>query len=174
MQFYGTGHDSTNGLGASLPSACPRCTNINISAIHYTSTVYKTPRYLLEPFLRLNSLRIDLPTTHETGEGDFDFAAPEVATIIHEGIPAKIIQHLEIRGITWLDPFVMRHIAEGVPNLRSLRLKQPLVWCGLCNTIGAPSFKIIPGRMVYDDGTGLPVRNHVLLLLLPHIPIDSC
>ncbi|KAF8586749.1 hypothetical protein K439DRAFT_916836 [Ramaria rubella] len=124
--------------------------------IHYSSIVYKTPRYLLEPFKRLNSLRMDLPTTHVTWEGDFDFAAPEIAQILHEGIPGNIIQHLVIVGITWLDPFVMRHLAEGLPNLQTLRLKQPLVWCGLCNTIGAPSFKTIPGKIVYEGGIGLP------------------
>lgn len=113
---------------------------------------------MLEPFTRLNAIRIDLPTTHVTGEGDFDFAAPEISQILHEGIPGNIIQHLEIRGVTWLDPSVMRHLAEGLPNLRTLKLKQPLVWCGLCNTIGAPAFTSIPRKIVYEDGSGLPVR----------------
>ena len=140
--------------------AASRLLRLNLfpRAIHYTSTVYKTPRCLIEPFIRLNSLRIDLPTTHETDQGDFDFASPELAQIIRESIPANAVQHLEIRGITWLDPFVMRHIADGVPNLRTLRLMQPFVWCGLCNTIGAPSFETIPARMIYADGAGLPVR----------------
>lgn len=126
-------------------------------AIHYSSTVYKTPKSLLEPFIRLNTIRIDLPTTHVTGEGDFDFGAAEISQILHEGITGNTIQHLEIHGITWLDPSIMRHLAVGLPNLRTLKLKQPLVWCGLCNTVGAPSFTTIPSRIIYDDGTGLPV-----------------
>jgi hypothetical protein len=133
------------------------CPHAYSRAIHYSSTVYKTPKYFLEPFLRLNSIRIDLPTTHVTEEGDFDFAAPEILQILYEGIPSNIIHHLEIRGVTWLDPFVMRHIAEGLPNLRTLKLMQPLVWCGLCNTLGAPAFTALPNKIVYDDGTGLPV-----------------
>jgi hypothetical protein len=106
---------------------------------------------------------------HTTPDGEYDFAEPEIALILRDSVPGGSIQHLELNGVTWLEPYVMMRMAESLPNLRTLVLKQLSVWCGLCNTVDTPCFRNNPRRIIYDGGEGLPVcfLRRVIIILFP-------
>ncbi|KIJ49150.1 hypothetical protein M422DRAFT_246956 [Sphaerobolus stellatus SS14] len=118
---------------------------------------------LFPHFTRVKTLRLSLPPTIKikscSGENEEPVGGPQVALTLDALIPpsaAGRIEHLEMHGIAWLDPYVMGNVAERMKRLRTLGFRQPLVWCGVCNTLDVPSFQDNPGKVVYEGGGGLP------------------
>lgn len=65
---------------------------------------------------------------------------------------------LEIHDHPSPSPKVMQEIARTFPALRTLKLSQNAIWCGLCNTCNVASFKEAPvSPVIYKGGMGLPV-----------------
>jgi hypothetical protein len=131
---------------------------------HKESTFLPNVRFPIASFPKVHIIRIDLPPTLITSDGDWDIAGPEFARILDvilppwdkqpspdtNCLPANAntvddvnIHHLEINGITWLDHNVMVTLSTRQPlkYMKTLTFKQPLVWCGVCNAIDAPGFK---------------------------------
>lgn len=72
------------------------------------------------------------------------------------------ITRLEIYNEMFPSPDLARLIAEAVPQLEELKLRQPSMWCNSCFTCNIPRFtqphaveRFKP--VVYPDGRGLPV-----------------
>lgn len=56
----------------------------------------------------------------------------------------------------------MQRIARAVPELRTLSLRQPMIWCGLCNTCSISELTApFPETLTYEKGIGLPVSFYV-------------
>ncbi|KAG6828634.1 hypothetical protein H0H92_007226 [Tricholoma furcatifolium] len=67
------------------------------------------------------------------------------------------VKELDIRGIPWPDPHVFVNIDFIFPQLEVLRLRQPKIWCCLCNTCSIARFRSPgPETITYSGGRGLP------------------
>lgn len=116
----------------------------------------------LNPFTKVSHIRLDM-----AGPQEPSYFSIDVDKVI-DYIPGTI-RHLEIRGLTWPEPLVMQRISCAVPDLQTLNLRQPMIWCGLCNTCSISSFKLpYPEKIIYEKGVGLPVNN-VLTIETPGI-----
>ena len=71
---------------------------------------------------------------------------------------ASRIQELEIYDASWPSPLTIHLIADAFSGLRTLRLSQDLIWCGLCNICCFSTFQDHPPKeVIYDKSVGLPV-----------------
>lgn len=67
---------------------------------------------------------------------------------------------LDIRGLTWPSPMAVSYIGKTLPYVRTLKLRQRRIWCGLCYTCNVSRFRAPgPGSIVYEGGLGLPVSR---------------
>lgn len=74
-------------------------------------------------------------------------------------IPSTI-STLEVRGLEWPEPMTLKLIVKAAPQLCVLIMRQPMIWCGLCNTCSISELKEpIPKSIMYENGVGLPVSN---------------
>jgi hypothetical protein len=106
-------------------------------------------------FERLAKIRLDwLPkamSPHYYGSADPADRLP----FTH--VPSTVTE-LDIRGLPWPSPLIFYNIGRILPSLQVIRLRQQKVWCGLCHTCSVARFHTPgPGRIVYEDGLGLPV-----------------
>lgn len=77
---------------------------------------------------------------------------------------------LEIHDHPSPSPKVMQEIARTFPALRTLKLSQNAIWCGLCNTCNVASFKEAPvSPVIYKGGMGLPKHYNIFLEPLKHL-----
>jgi len=74
------------------------------------------------------------------------------------------VEHLDLRGLSWPSPGVLKNIPHtpGLEYLKTLKMKQDTVWCGLCHTCRVVQFKDRPTGVVYEGGYGLPVNFNLL------------
>ncbi|KAJ7705500.1 hypothetical protein B0H17DRAFT_919910 [Mycena rosella] len=73
-------------------------------------------------------------------------------------IPPSVME-VDLRDLTWPSPFVFQAITATFPDLRTLRLSQRRVWCGLCHTCSTVKFvEPVPSKLVYKEGFGLPIH----------------
>jgi hypothetical protein len=74
------------------------------------------------------------------------------------------VKHLDLRGLSWPSPGVLQNIPHtpGLEHLKTLKMKQDTVWCGLCGGSSRVRFKNRPTGVVYDRGYGLPVSSNLL------------
>jgi len=84
------------------------------------------------------------------------------------------VKELELYGLPWPSPLVFRSIHITLPNLQALHLRQQRIWCGLCHTCCVSRFKSPgPDKIIYTDGSGLPMHYAHALLALQHLRIVS-
>ncbi|KAJ7489309.1 hypothetical protein FB451DRAFT_686656 [Mycena latifolia] len=83
-------------------------------------------------------------------------------------IPASVVE-LDLRDLTWPSPFVFQALAATFPELRTLRLSQRRVWCGLCHTCSSVKFAEPPSKLVYTQGLGLPIHYARALSPMQHL-----
>ncbi|KAJ7678066.1 hypothetical protein DFH06DRAFT_1422556 [Mycena polygramma] len=99
----------------------------------------------LAGFRRLQVLRLDCPSI-------------SYRKLPFSNIPASVTE-LELRGMTWPSPFVFQTVAAMFPQLRTLRVAQHRIWCGLCHTCSTIKFADpVPPKVVYKKGLGLPIH----------------
>jgi len=110
----------------------------------------------LSSFLRISSIRLDWLSPIPTPSFAFPDAPLGTLPFLHL---SSTVEHFDLRGSTWPYPGVI----EGIPNtpgfgrLKTLKMVQDAVWCGLCNAFCAVQFKDRPTGVVYEGGLGLPV-----------------
>lgn len=78
------------------------------------------------------------------------------------GILPRKLESLEVFYALYPDFRFVQAIANAFPELRTLRLAQPAIWCNGCYTcnvpvIECPAIESIPS-ITYNNGSGLPVR----------------
>jgi hypothetical protein len=109
------------------------------------TTLYHKPLRPLQdlaPFLHLPTIRFDCP------------ANIYCLAFIH----ASTVTDLELKSTIWTSPFAFQAVTDTFPQLRTLRLSHPTIWCGLCNTCCRVRFAgVVLPKLVYMDGLGLPV-----------------
>ena len=105
----------------------------------------------LSSFLRLSSIRLDWLPPSFTLPPDLD-----TLPFLHL---SSTVEHFDLRGTTRPMPRTIQCIPNtpGFGCLKTLKMVQGVVWCGLCHTCGVVRFKDRPTRLVYEGGLGLPV-----------------
>ncbi|KAJ6466795.1 hypothetical protein C8R45DRAFT_838729, partial [Mycena sanguinolenta] len=110
----------------------------------------------LASFCRLQIIRLDCPSIRYH---KFPFG----------NVPSTVTD-LELRGMNWPSPYVFHAVTEAFPQLQSLRLSQPKTWCGLCHTCSKVKFAgVVPPKLVYGGGLGLPIHYARALSPLQHL-----
>ncbi|KAJ6466791.1 hypothetical protein C8R45DRAFT_478145 [Mycena sanguinolenta] len=125
--------------------------------MHCVSTGQPLPSlWDLVNFCRLQTIRLDCPSIRYH---KFPFV----------NVPSSVTD-LELRGMNWPSPYVFHAVTETFPQLQSLRLSQPKTWCGLCHTCSKVKFAgVVPPKLVYGDGLGLPIHYARALSPLQHL-----
>ena len=120
----------------------------------------------LQSFRRLRKLRVDFDPIQSNGMLLLRFDYPRNI--------AAHIQELELFDISWPSPGTLQIMAQAFPGLRSLKLSQDLIWCGLCNICRFATFKDPPPpEIVYDKIVGLPVRRPSPPVVRPGLTVVS-
>ncbi|KAF9269840.1 hypothetical protein L218DRAFT_890746 [Marasmius fiardii PR-910] len=122
-----------------------------------TSTL---PIWKIQGFQRLKSFRFD-----------WVMPIPDDQSLLAHGFREQpMITKLDVRGMEWPSPKVMKSIASLFPALEFLHLEQDSVWCGLCHTCSVPSFKnTFLATLTYKGGMGLPSHYATMLAPLKHL-----
>ncbi|KAK7052189.1 hypothetical protein R3P38DRAFT_2859033 [Favolaschia claudopus] len=114
------------------------------------------PAWDLQNFLRLHTIRLDCPS--------FDFNK-----IPLQNVPPTVFS-LDLRGMIWPAPYAFEAIANLFPELRTMRMSQKKIWCGLCHTCSQVKFAgSVPQSLIYNDGLGLPIHYAWILSSLKHL-----
>jgi hypothetical protein len=112
----------------------------------------------LSSFLRVSSIRLDwlLPTLSPS----FTLPHADLDTLPFLHL-SSTVEHFDLCGRTWPDPGVIQGIANtpGFGHLKTLKMVQGTVWCGLCHICRVVQFKDRPTGLVYEGGLGLPVSS---------------
>ncbi|EDQ99912.1 uncharacterized protein LACBIDRAFT_334602 [Laccaria bicolor S238N-H82] len=112
----------------------------------------------LSPFLRVSSIRLDWLSQFFTIPLDWN-ALPFVHL-------SSTVERLALHGRTYSSGSgVTERIANSFWRLKTLKMAQNMVWCGLCHTWCVVRFKDRPTGVVYDGGLGLPF--HYARVLAP-------
>jgi hypothetical protein len=133
----------------------------------------------LSSFLRVSSIRLDwllfkLSPSFILPHADFD-------TLPFLHLPSTV-EHFDLRGKTWPKPGEIQCIANtpGFECLKTLKMVQDAVWCGLCHNCCVVRFEDRPTGLVYEGGFGLPVRSVLSgvekkKLMMTHVdPLRAC
>ncbi|KAJ7628563.1 hypothetical protein FB45DRAFT_40616 [Roridomyces roridus] len=119
----------------------------------------------LTGFRRLHTVRVDCKSCSLARQFPF------------RSVPLSITE-LELLDVYWPSPFVMQGVADIFPALRTLKLRLPRIWCGLCNTCSSVRFaEPVPPKLVYSEGLGLPIHyaramSHMQHLRTVHITVS--
>jgi len=112
----------------------------------------------LSSFLRVSSIRLDWYTLFPSFI--VSHAGLDTLPFLH----LSSVEHFDLRSRTWLEPGAIQCIANtpGFECLKTLKMVQDTVWCGLCHTCRVVQFKDRPTGLVYTGGYGLPVSSNLL------------
>ncbi|KAJ7878758.1 hypothetical protein B0H14DRAFT_1628726 [Mycena olivaceomarginata] len=120
----------------------------------YCTLIHPALSWDLAPFLHLHTIRFDYPGRI--------YRLPFIHT--------STVTSLELRSTIWPSPFAFQAVTDTFPQLRTLRLSQPTIWCGLCNTCCRVRFAgLVPQKLVYTGGLGLPIHYARALSPLPYL-----
>ena len=107
----------------------------------------------LSCFLRVSSVRLDWLTPSLSLSPELD-ALP----FLHL---SSTVEHFDLRRRRWPDFGAIEgiDITPGFRRLKTLKMVQDKVWCGLCHTYCEVRFEDRPTGLVYEGGFGLPVSS---------------
>ncbi|EDR06136.1 uncharacterized protein LACBIDRAFT_328912 [Laccaria bicolor S238N-H82] len=104
----------------------------------------------LSSFLRVSSIRLDWLSPA--------FSFPVDWNTLPFSHLSPTFEHFDLRGRTLPDPGAIVGIANtpGFAHLKTLKMVQSVMWCGLCRSCCKVQFKDRPTGVVYEGGSGLP------------------
>ena len=121
---------------------------------YHSGTVYV---WNLSSFLRVSSIRLDwISPAFAFPDADLD-----KLPFLHL---SSTVEHFDLRGRTWPELGTIGGIANtpSFGRLKTLKMVQKTVWCGLCHYCCRVRFKDRPTGVVYEGGLGLPVSSVLL------------
>ncbi|THV03226.1 hypothetical protein K435DRAFT_748255 [Dendrothele bispora CBS 962.96] len=108
----------------------------------------------IDDFKHLRKIRFDLRTSRALNDSEL---LTSDRRLPFSNLTSTITE-LDLRGSSWPSPFITQSISNTFPSLKTLRMRQGMIWCGLCHTCSVPQFKEPgPEFIVYSDIRGLPV-----------------
>ena len=112
----------------------------------------------LSSFLRVSSIRLDWLSP--SFSPSFNLPHANLGTLPFLQL-SSTVEHFDLRGNMWPRPGVIQGIANtpGFECLKTLKMVQDTVWCGLCHVCDQVRFKDRPTGVVYEGGLGLPVSS---------------
>jgi len=112
----------------------------------------------LSSFLRVSSIRLDWLSPSLSPSLTLPHADLDTLPFLHL---SSMVEHFDLRGRTWPDPEVIQGIvnAPGFGRLKTLKLEQRKLRCGLCHSCRVVRFEDRPTGVVYEGGLGLPVSS---------------
>ena len=122
--------------------------------IHCVYSYSKLSFWNLSSFLRVSSVRLDWLSPSYT------LLHADLATLPFLHL-SSTIEHFDLRGRMWPEPGAIQRIANtpGFGCLKTLKMAQDAMWCGLCHACRLIRFKDRPMGLVYEGGLGLPVSS---------------
>ena len=115
----------------------------------------------LSGFLHLSSIRLDWFSSTITPSF---YSSLSKSTNLPFLNFSSSVEHLDLRGLSWPTPQMLQNIPHtpGLEHLKTLKMKQDAVWCGLCGRTYMVPFKDTSSGVVYGGGYGLPVSSNLL------------
>ena len=114
----------------------------------------------LSGFLRLSSIRLDFSPIITPSF----YSRLGTSFILPFFNFSSLVEHLDLHGLSWPFPGVLQNIPHtpGLEHVKTLKMKQDTVWCGLCGGSCRVRFNDRPTGVVYEGGYGLPVSSNFL------------